>query len=60
MDLIVFNPPWMQGTVEGLLDRALYFEQGLFERFFDQASARLRPSGRVVLVFSNLIVMFSP
>jgi SAM-dependent methyltransferase len=59
-DLIAFNPPWMQGEVEGLLDAALYFEPGLFERFFDQAAGRLAPDGRVVLVFSSLIQLVQP
>ncbi len=59
-DLIVFNPPWTQGPVEGLLDRALYFEDDLFERFFEQARARITPGGRVVLVFSNIIALVQP
>jgi SAM-dependent methyltransferase len=59
-DLIVFNPPWMQGEVDDLLDQALYFEPGLFERFFDQALEKLAPDGRVVLVFSNVIQLVQP
>lgn len=59
-DLVVFNPPWVQGPVEDVLDRALYFEPGLFPRFFDQAAARLSPGGRVVLVFSNLVALVQP
>ncbi len=59
-ELIVFNPPWTQGEVETLLDGALYYEPGLFERFFDQALARLTPTGRVVLLFSSLISLVQP
>jgi hypothetical protein len=59
-DLIVFNPPWTRGDGAGLLDRALTFEEGLFERFFDQASARLAPEGRLVLVFSNVMQLVQP
>jgi predicted nicotinamide N-methyase len=59
-DLIVFNPPWMKGPVEQVLDGALYFEDGLFERFFDQADARLTPSGRVVMVFSTVLELVQP
>lgn len=55
IDLIVFNPPWTQGVVERLLDTALIFEEGLFERFFDQAIERLASGGKVVLVFSNVM-----
>jgi hypothetical protein len=60
IDLVVFNPPWMQGPVEGHLDRALYFEPGLFERFFEQALERLSPQGRVVMVFSTIIQLVQP
>jgi len=59
-DLIVFNPPWIRGEIEGLLDSALYFNDGLFERFFEQACARLTPTGRVVLVFSNILELVQP
>lgn len=59
-DLIVFNPPWVEGAVDNLLDRALCYEEGLFERFFDQAHARLAPGGRVVLVFSNILRLVKP
>lgn len=59
-EVIVFNPPWMKGEVRGHLDRALYFEDGLFERFFEQADARLTPSGRIVLLFSNVITLVQP
>jgi hypothetical protein len=59
-DLIVFNPPWIRGEAEGLLDRSLYFEDGLFERFFDQATARLNPDSRIVLLFSNVLELVQP
>jgi hypothetical protein len=60
VDLIVFNPPWLQGRIENLLDRALYYEDGLFQRFFDQADSHLAPDGRVVLIFSNLTDLVQP
>jgi hypothetical protein len=59
-DLIVFNPPWVLGTTNSQLDRALYFEHGLFERFFEQAIASLSPHGRIVMVFSNVIELMQP
>lgn len=60
VDLIVFNPPWTQGRVGTLLDRALTYEAGLFERFFEQARARVTPEGRVLLVFSNVLRLVQP
>ena len=59
-DLIVFNPPWTEGPVANLLDRALHYDDDLFQRFFDQAHERLAPGGRVVLVFSNVIRLVQP
>ena len=59
-DLIAFNPPWMFGTVDGLLDRALYFDDDLFERFFDRAVQRLAEGGRIAIVFSNVMQLVQP
>lgn len=54
-DLIVFNPPWLpaQSEITGL-DHAIYYEPGLFERFFEQAHNHLKAEGTLVLLFSNL------
>jgi SAM-dependent methyltransferase len=60
-DLIVFNPPWMPGTVDDLLASALYYDDvSLFERFFTQAHDRLRPDGRVVVLFSTIAELTHP
>ena len=60
LDLIVSNPPWMKGEVGRTLDLAMYFQDGFFERFYDQALQRLAPGGRVVFVFSNIIELSQP
>jgi predicted RNA methylase len=54
-DLVVFNPPWLpaQKDIEGL-DNAIYYERGLFERFFNQAGKFVNEEGRLVVLFSNL------
>ncbi len=54
-DLVVFNPPWLPARkdIEGL-DSAIYYEPGLFERFFDQAGEFMDGEGRLVVLFSNL------
>ncbi len=54
-DLIVFNPPWLpaDGDVEGL-DRAIYYKEGLFERFFEESIDYLNKQGSLVILFSNL------
>ena len=59
-ELIVFNPPWLKGSVDALLDQALFYEEGLFEAFFDEALLRLAPEGRLVIIFSNIITLVQP
>jgi SAM-dependent methyltransferase len=59
-DVIVFNPPWIPGDADGLVDSALYYEDGLFERFFEQAIERLKPTGRIVLLFSTIMTLLRP
>lgn len=55
-DLIVFNPPWLiakHDLAEGI-DKAIYYEDDLFPRFFKQAKQYLEKEGKLVLLFSNL------
>jgi SAM-dependent methyltransferase len=54
-DLIVFNPPWLPlaNDNEGI-DKAMYYDEDLFPRFFAEALKHLKPEGRLVLLFSNL------
>lgn len=59
-ELIVFNPPWTQGTAAGLVDQALLFEPELFPRFFDACLQALVPDGRVAMVFSNVMSFMQP
>lgn len=55
-DLIVFNPPWLlaKHELEEGIDKAMYYEEELFPRFFEQAQKHLSPDGKIVLIFSNL------
>ena len=59
-DVIVCNPPWMLGEIKSKLDEAMYFEEGFFDRFFEEAHLRLQPNGRLVLIFSNVIDLVTP
>lgn len=54
-DLIVFNPPWLPAShnLEGI-DKAIYYDQDLFPRFFAEAQKHLNAEGKLVLIFSNL------
>lgn len=55
-DIIVFNPPWLlaRHKLEEGIDKAMYYEEELFPRFFEEAKKHLTPEGKVVLIFSNL------
>ena len=55
-DLIVFNPPWLlaKHKLEEGIDKAIYYEEELFPRFFEQAQKHLSDEGKIVLIFSNL------
>ena len=56
-DLMVFNPPWLPTDSEyetTVLDKAIYYEPDLFERFFSDAARFLDDDGRIVMFFSNL------
>jgi methylase of polypeptide subunit release factors len=55
-DLIVFNPPWLlaKHKLEEGIDKAIYYEEELFPRFFEQAQKHLTSEGKIVLIFSNL------
>ena len=55
-DLIVFNPPWLRAkhNLEEGIDKAMYYEEELFPRFFEEAKKHLTPEGKIVLIFSNL------
>lgn len=55
-DLIVFNPPWLlaKHKLEEGIDKAIYYEEELFPRFFEQAQKHLTEAGKIVLIFSNL------
>ncbi|HFU76479.1 MAG TPA: methyltransferase type 11 [Arcobacter sp.] len=55
-NFILFNPPWLvaKHKLEEGIDKAMYYEEDLFPRFFDQAIEHLNPNGKIVLIFSNL------
>lgn len=55
-DVIVFNPPWLlaKHKLEEGIDKAIYYEEDLFPRFFEQAQKHLTIGGKIVLIFSNL------
>ncbi len=54
-EFLVFNPPWLPAShyADGI-DKAIYYDEELFPRFFSEALKRLDDGGRVVILFSNL------
>ncbi len=60
-DIVAFNPPWLYGPVDELLDQALYYDDpAVFEGFFEQAHRVLAPGGRVVVLFSDIGRLVQP
>ena len=59
-DLIVFNPPWIPGAVHDVFDSALYFDDDIFARFFNQAHTLLPKHGSIILLFSNIMTLLRP
>jgi hypothetical protein len=54
-ELIVFNPPWLPVSTDlSRRDEAIYYDENLFSEFFEGATSRLLPEGKLVLLFSNL------
>lgn len=60
-DVVVFNPPWipLPKEVSGI-DLAIYYDNKLFPRFFEEASKHLNPEGQLVILFSNLAGLMDP
>ena len=54
-ELIVFNPPWLIAghKLEEGIDKAIYYDEDLFPRFFKEAKKHLAKEGKLVLIFSN-------
>lgn len=59
-NLIVFNPPWIPGKSNSSVTEALFFDDGLFERFFEQAYTKLSDDGTIVLIFSTILTLLRP
>lgn len=55
-DLVVFNPPWVPGDAEKMMDLATYYEQGFFERFFIAMASKCPPGATILLLFSDFAI----
>jgi release factor glutamine methyltransferase len=54
-DIILFTPPYFEGTVKTQLDHALYDpEKSLLKRFFSEAGKHLKTGGYVQMVYSSI------
>ena len=54
-DLIVFQPPWLPARheLDEEIEKATYYDETLFPRFFEQAVNHLNENGKIVLIFPN-------
>lgn len=51
-DLVLFNPPFLEGRAESAYERA-WRSEGLLERFAEELGDHLRPGGKAFLVLST-------
>ncbi|RLG90957.1 MAG: hypothetical protein DRO36_05140, partial [Candidatus Hecatellales archaeon] len=59
-DLIVFNPPYLPGKPKNILEKAWIDSEGfLVKRFFGEASAYLKPNGKIQILYSSIAVLNS-
>ncbi len=57
-DLVVCNPPWLPEPAKNRIDRAVFDENSVFLlEFLNGLRAHLTPTGRGVLLLSNLAVL---
>ena len=56
-NLIVFNPPWIPGPAEKALEQATYYDDGFFDRFFDEMSSACPVGTDILLLFSNFAIV---
>ncbi len=60
-EIIVFNPPWLPAKkINSEIERAIYYEEGLFSEFFNEANRWLGEEGKIVILFSNLAELTDP
>ncbi len=52
-DLVTFNPPWIPGKPKSAIDRAIYYENGMWCDFFNETANHMSAGSKLVLLFSN-------
>ena len=52
-DLIIFNPPYLRGKPDRLIESA-YYDNGILIRFFEQAKKYLNKEGKILLLYSSI------
>ena len=52
-DLIIFNPPYLQGKPKKHIEYAWY-DNGLLKKFFEQANDYLSKKGRILVLYSTI------
>lgn len=56
-DLITFNPPWIPGKAENMLDKGCYYPPGFFERFFGELKKNCPSGTSITLLLSNFALV---
>ncbi|MFP4366922.1 MAG: methyltransferase [Bacteroidales bacterium] len=54
--LAVFNPPWVPGKHNDILDKGIYYEKRFFDQFFIDVENKMKPGSTLAIIFSNYAV----
>ncbi len=55
--LVLFNPPWIPGKCNTLIDKGIYYEDGFFDEFFELAAEKVRPGSFIAVIFSDYAIV---
>ncbi len=56
-DLVVFNPPWIPGSPKTIIDKGIYYEEGIWNAFFCEAANKMVKGSKMILLFSNIAMI---
>lgn len=56
-DLVVFNPPWIPGKTNTIIDRGIYYDNYMWDDFFNNITKHMSGGSRLLIIFSNFAVV---
>jgi len=56
-ELIVFNPPWIPGKPNTIIDKGIYYKESMWDSFFAEVINHITIGGRLVVLFSDFALV---